>query len=260
MEVLEYFSGQGKIYLGKRLPSGLPGPLAWVGDALMEFGFTPNETKFKENWTGQRGDALKLPGETEANLQITFLQFNLDNYKIATRGTSVTQDTDPVVDRVIATSPLAVGDVLLLNAFGVSAVTVKDSTSGTPKVLTAGVNYTLDAKAGQAEIIDATTGGPFTGDIKASFTPGPVEFIKMMSGSGDEYWVRFVGINTVPGALYKHVSADFYRWSPPPSETMSLIQDGQSRLEAPLAGSLLADPTKQPDDDFGYFGRMAVQS
>lgn len=260
MQVLEYFSGQGKIFLGQRLPSGMPGPLTWVGDALMEFGFTPNETKFKENWTGQRGDALKLPGETEANLQITFLQFDAENYKIATRGTVVTQDVTPVVDRVIAAAPPAVGDVLLLNAFGLSAVTIEDSTSGTPKTLTPDVNYTIDTKAGQIEIIDITTGGPFTGAIKASFTPSAVEFIKMMSGSGDEYWVRFVGINTVPGAQFPHVTADFYRWSPPPSETMSLIQDGQSRLEAPLAGSLLADATKTADGDFGYFGRMTVQA
>ena len=56
----------------------------------------------------------------------------------------------------------------------------------------------------------------------------------------------------MPGALYPHVTADFYRWSPP-SETMSLIQDGQS-LEAPLAGSLLVDSTKTADGDFGYFG------
>lgn len=260
MEVLEYFSGQGKIYLGKRLPSGLPGPLAWVGDALMEFGFTPNETKFKENWTGQRGDALKLPGETEANLQITFLQFNRDNFVIATRGAVVTQGVTPVVDREISATLPVVGDVLLLNAFGVSSVTIEDSTSGTPKTLTPDVNYRLDAKAGQIEIIDLTSGGPFVGAFKASFTPSAVEFVKMMSGSGDEYWVRFVGINTVPGALYPHVTADFYRWSPPPSETMSLIQDGQSRLEAPLAGSRLADATKTASDDFGFFGRMTVQA
>lgn len=260
METLEYFSGQGQIFLGKRLPSGMPGPLTWVGDALMEFGFTPNETRFKENWTGQRGDALKLPGETEANLQITFLQFNAENYKIATRGTVVTQDTTAVVDRPISATLPAVGDVLLLNAFGVSSVVIEDSTAVTPLVLTPDVNYRLDAKAGQVEILDLTTGGPFVGALKASFTPGAVDFIKMMSGSGDEYWVRFVGINTVPGALYPHVTADFYRWSPPPSETLSMIQDGQSRLEAPLAGSLLADPTKTSSDDFGYFGRMTVQA
>ena len=260
MQVLESFSGQGKIFLGKRLPSGMAGPLTWVGDALMEFGFTPNETKFKENWTGQRGDSLKLPGDTEANLQVTFLEFNRENYKIATRGTVVTQDVTAVVDRPISATLPAVGDVLLLNAFGVGAVTIKDSTPISPETLTPDVNYRLDAKAGQVEILNLTTGGPFVGALKASFTPSAVEFIKMMSSSGDEYWVRFVGVNTVPGALYPHVTADFYRWSPPPSETMSLIQDGQSRLEAPLAGSLLADSTKTADDDFGYFGRMTVQA
>lgn len=35
MDVLEYFSGQGKLYLAQRRTNGTPGPLSWVGDALM---------------------------------------------------------------------------------------------------------------------------------------------------------------------------------------------------------------------------------
>lgn len=257
MDILEYFSGQAKIYMGKRQADGSPGTLRWVGDALMEFGFTPNETEFKENWTGQRGTALKLPGDTTANLSITFLQFNDENFKIASRGSLKTQATTPVTNRVIATAPLAVGDVLSLNAFNVSAVVVRDST-GTPIVLTEDVSYTLDAKAGTIEIIDITTEGPFSGNTRADLTPGAVDFIKMMADSGDEYWVKAVGINTVPGAVWKNFAADFYRWSPPPSETMSLLQDAQSRLETPINGTLLADPTKTADGEFGYFGRMAM--
>ena len=80
----------------------------------------------------------------------------------------------------------------------------------------------------------------------------------MMSGSALEYWVKFVGVNTVPGATYKNVVAEFYRWSPPPSESLSLIQDGQSRLDSPIAGSLLADTTKTASDQFGYYGRLAM--
>lgn len=258
MDALEYFSGQGKIYLARRLANGMPGNFRWVGDALLEFGFTPNETEFKENYTGQRGTALKLPGETAANLTVTFLQFNDQNFLIATRGEAVTQDTDAVTGRVIGAAPLAVGDVLSLGAFNVSAVSIEDSTAVTPKDLVADTNYTLDAKSGQIEIIDATTGGPFSGDIVAAFTPGAVDFVKMMAGTGDEYWVRFVGLNTVPGATFKNVVADFYRWSPPPSDTLSLMQDGQSRLESPIAGSVLADSTKSATDEFGYFGRMAM--
>ncbi|ANQ83705.1 hypothetical protein dqs_0629 [Azoarcus olearius] len=258
MDILEYFSGQGSIFMGPRLGNGMPGTLRWVGDALMEFGFTPNETKFQENYTGQRGDALVLPGKTEANLSVTFLQFHDKNFEVVTRGETVEQDVDAVTDRVIGVAPLAVGDILSLNAFNVSAVTIQDSTAGTPKTLAADTNYRLDPKAGQIEILDVTTGGPFTGNIVADLTPGAANIIKMMSGAAKEYWVRFVGTNTVPGAVWKNVVADFYRWSPPPSETMSLMHDGQSRLEAPLAGSLLADSTKTANGEFGYFGRMVM--
>ncbi len=258
METLEYFSGQAKLFMGLRQSNGMPGKLRWVGDALMEFGFTPNETKFKENWTGQRGDGLVLPGDTEANLTLTFLQFNNENFKIASRGEEVTQAVAPVTGRVIGTAPLAVGDILSLGAFNVSSVTIEDSTPTTPIVLTPDVDYRLDAKAGQIEILDVTTNGPFTGNILADFTPGAVDFIRMMSGNAQEYWVKAVGVNTVPGAVWKNFVAEFYRWSPPPSETLSLIQDGQSRLESPIAGSLLADTTKSANDEFGYYGRLAM--
>lgn len=257
MDVLEYFSGQGKLYLAQRRSNGTPGPLSWVGDALMEFGFTPNETKFKENWTGQRGDGLVLPGDTEANLTVTFLQFNNENFKIASRGEEVAQTVTPVTDRVIAETLPTVGQFLSLQAFNVSAVTVTDST-GSPKTLTPDVNYRLHAKSGDIEILDLTTGGPFVAPLLADLTPGAVDFIRMMSGTALEYWVKFVGVNTVPGATYKNVVAEFYRWSPPPSESLSLIQDGQSRLESPIAGSLLADTTKTASDQFGYYGRLAM--
>lgn len=257
MDVLEYFSGQGKIFAGRRRSNGLPGPLRWVGDALMEFGFTPNETKFKENWTGQRGDGLVLPGDTEANLTVTFLQFDGENFALASRGEGVTQVVDPVTDRVIAEMLPAVGQFLSLQAFSCSAVTVTDS-SVAPKTLTPDVNYRLHPKSGDVEILDITAGGPFVPPLLADLTPGAVEFVRMMSGSAAEYWIKFVGVNTVPGATYKNCVAEFYRWAPPPSESMSLIQDGQSRLESPIAGSLLADTTKSASDQFGYYGRLAM--
>lgn len=257
MNVLEYFSGQAKIYAGQRRSNGMPGPLRWVGDALMEFGFTPNETKFKENFTGQRGDGLVLPGDTEANLTVTFLQFNNENFAMASRGEEVAQDVDPVTGRVIAEALPNVGEFLSLQAFNVSAVTVTDST-GSPKTLVADTNYRLHAKSGDVEILDLTTGGPYVAPLLAGLTPGAVDFIRMMSGSAREYWIKAVGVNTVPGATFKNFVAEFYRWSPPPSESLSLIQDGQSRLESPIAGSVIADTTKTASDEFGYYGRLAM--
>lgn len=258
MDVLEYFSGQAKIFAAQRRSNGLPGQMRWVGDALMEFGFTPNETKFKENWTGQRGDGLVLPGDTEANLTITFLQFNNENFALASRGEEVTQSVTAVTDLVVAETLPAVGDVLSLQHFNVSAVTLEDSTTPSAKTLTPDVNYRLNPKTGSAEILDVTTGGPFVAPIKADLTPGAASFIRMMSGTAREYWIRMEGVNTVPGATFKNFVAEFYRWSPPPSESFSLIHDGQSRLESPIAGSVLADTTKAADGPFGYYGRLVM--
>lgn len=254
---LRYQSFQCKIFLGERLANGEPGPLLWVGDnSQCQFGAEPQTEEFKENWSGNRGVALVLDQGTDATLSLNLLQANNRNLMIATGGEEVTQDVDAVVGRVIAATLPEVGQHLLLRALKVSALTITDSTPTTPKTLTKDVNYREDLAAGSVEILDATTDGPFVPPLLANFTPGELKYIKLLSKTDREFWVRAVGVNTAKAGRPRFV-ADWYRWKPTPA-SLDLISE--SRTEIPLTGSVLQDDTKEFDAELGYFGRIAYLS
>lgn len=251
----EYFSGQGKLFIGARNSSGMPLAMRWVGDvADYMFSAEPDVLEAKENYSGQRQTVVRIERELKMTMKGSLRQINHENLKLLTRGDTVAQTAGSVTAEAIspATGTLAIGDVFLLAAQDVSAVTIKDST-GTPITLTADVDYVLDAKAGQIELLDVTTNGPFTLPLKADYTKAAISRVKMYTAANVEYWSRFVGLNTAVSG-YPKVIVDIYRNRMDPGKDFSLISDDLNSFE--LTGSCLADATKTASSDFGQFGRI----
>src|SRR5574340_383501 len=194
----DYFSGQGKLFFGLRSTAGLPLALRWAGDvADYSFSAEPDVLEAKENWSGQRLTAVRIARELTMTMKGSLRQLNHDNIKLLTRGDTVAQTAGSVTNEAITptTGTLEVGNVFIFAAQDVSAVTIKDS-AGTPKTLVADTDYVLDAKAGQIEILDVTTNGPFTLPLKADYTKAAISRVKMYTAANVEYWSRFVGVNT----------------------------------------------------------------
>ncbi|MFT3758429.1 hypothetical protein [Thauera sp.] len=257
--MLEYISGQGRFLVAPRNINGMPGPMIWQGDApSFEMMMEEDVYERKENYTGMRALAVRRTKEMKCNLSATLVQMDEDVAALLTRGEVITQAVTPIVDEPITHSaelpPL--GAFLMLGAFDVSAVTIKDSTSGSPKTLEQDVNYILDAKGGTIEIVDLTENGPFVGPFTASYTPAAVKAIKLLSAAEREYWVRFLGVNTAAEGNPRMVG-DWYRvrWSP--TTGFGFIQEETG--EFPIEGGALADPTKKPDSNLGQFGRMFLE-
>lgn len=252
-EDLNYWSLQGEFNLHE-IVSGMPGAGFWVGDcSSIEYSATPEIQKFKESHTGTRGTGLSLDQGAEAQLSITLHNVNTKQLTLLLGGDTQAQDTTAVVDELLIATP-EVGQVLLLGALDVSAVVIKDSTPVTPKILTAGTNYTVNAKTGVVKIINLTTDGPFVGPLTKSFTPGVVTYVKMLTNTQRQWWARFNGINTAQGLNHVWVG-DWYKFETTPG-SLQLINE--SRGEAVLTGTIYPDPTKQADDVWGLYGRMAI--
>lgn len=251
-EVLKYFSLQGEFSLHE-IVNGQPGAGRMIGEcSSAEYSATPTVEKFKENTSGARGVDLVIDQGTEGTLTLTLHKVNTAQLELLLGGESFAQDTDAVADALLVTTPEA-GQRLLLGAFDVASVVIKDSTPTTPKTLTADVNYTVDPKSGSLDIIDLTTGGPFVGPLTKSFTPGAVTYVKMLTDTQREWWGRFNGINTLgtkPRMVY-----EWYRLQTSPA-SMQLINE--SRGEVVLTGTVLSDTTKSVDDEFGLFGRAVI--
>jgi len=254
--MLEYFSGQGRVLIAPRNINGMPGPMVWQGDVpSLEMTMEEDVYERKESYTGQRGLALRKTKELKCNLSVTFAQMNDEVAALLTRGQVITQSVTPVVDEPIThdTTLPDLGTFLMLGAFDVTSVTIEDSTAGTAKTLVAGTNYILDAKAGSIEIVDLTTGGPFVGPLKASYTPTAAKAVKLLSAAETEWWVRFLGVNTAANGNPKCI-ADWYRVRFSPTTGFGFIQEESG--EFPAEGGALVDATKQASSDFGQFGRL----
>jgi hypothetical protein len=252
---LQYFNGQGKIYLGTRDADGNAQAMLWVGNApTFKFGLEEVVTEHKESYSGNRLTDVRLTTELKSTVEMTLEQLDTNNLNILLFGTSVSQGAGSVSAYALEGSATpTVGHVYLFADQDVSSVVITDSTGGTPKTLTSGTNYELDADAGMITMLDITTGGAFTGPLNAAYTRAAVTRTKLFGSSAVEYWVRFVGLNTAVSGSPK-VIVDLYRARLSPAQEVGLITDDIAQFV--LQGSVLADQTKTLAGDFGQFGRM----
>ena len=254
---MRYFNGQGKIYAAARDSNGNPLAFRYLGNAPgFSFGMEEAVLEHKESYSGLRLTDLRLTTELTARANMTLEQLDANNLNFLLWGTTVTQATSAVTGEAIngSTTP-AVGNVFMLASQNIAALVVKDST-GSPKTLTSGTNYSADLSAGQIEILDLTTGGPFVGPLTADYTrTGATTRTKLFGAAAAEYWLRFVGVNTAVDGYPKCI-VDLYRARLSPAAEMGLITEEVAQFV--LEGNVLADATKTQASDFGQFGRIIL--
>lgn len=251
------FLGQGKVLVGNRLPTGLPDILRWIGNASkFEISLEEDSIERNESYSGSRLPLRRATRSRKGTLSIVFDEFTKDNMALALLGaaTAVAAGSAQVGVALAATvgNPAVVGSILALPSKNVSAVAIKDST-GSPKTLTAGTNYTLDAFAGTIEIIDITTGGPYVMPLKADFTPGAVNVVGAFKLATPELYVRMDGINTDDGS---RVICDLYRSRVSTTKNFGLITDDFADFE--LSGTVLADLTRATSSTGGQFFSLTL--
>lgn len=251
---LQYFNGQGKIYIGTRDVDGNAQAMRYVGNAPnFKFSLEESVSEHKESYSGQRLTDVRLTTELKASTEMVLEQIDTDNLNLMLFGTTVSQAGTAVTAYALEGSATpAVGHVYLLADQDVDTVVITDST-GSPKTLTPGTNYELDAEAGMITMLDITTGGAFTGPLKAAYNRTALSRTKMFGTAAVEYWLRFVGLNTAVSGSPK-VIVDLYRVRMSPAAEVGLINDDVAQFT--LSGAVLMDATKTLASDWGQFGRV----
>lgn len=242
-EVTEYFSFQGKVYTGKRNSNGSRAPSRWVYDnSQLDIALTKDQDTKNESWSGSRARAATLATGRSMQVALTLGQINNDNLALATDGVKVDVAAGSVADETIGT--VAAGDVVALDYVLISnlALTKTGATA-----LVEDTDYTLDATLGLLTFLTAATG--VTGD----FDYGAHSPISLLEGDNSEYYLIFIGINTVTGTN-KLMRAELNRIAWNPAETLPLINESFGELQ--LTGEALIDPVRQGDNKFGPFGRL----
>lgn len=251
---MPFYKGQGRCYLVARDGSGNPGVMSYLGktDNGVKIGLgTTSETR-KESESGQALVDLRYEVEKNVSVEFALREIDMDVWAKVMRGLKSSIAAGTVTAEVLPT--LAVGDYVRTVKPKISSVVVKDST-GTPKTLTAGVNYAVqNADAGTLKILDLTTGGPFVAPYKVDYANALATNLNLLTQSAVEYWFRFDGLNTLNGNSLALVELYRVQFDPPAEFEVK----GEAPSLLTISGSALYDETKVADTLLGQFGRIVT--
>ena len=244
-----YASFQGRVYLGKRDPSGLPIEVRSPGNvAELKLSLKTDVLEHYESQSGQRALDHRMVKQKSATVNLTIEEFTKENLALALYGNFVVGTTGTVTDEPLGGVSPTVGDRYFLAHPKVSSLVVVDS-AGTPATLTAGTHYTADTDFGAIQFLD--TAG-FTAPFKASYAFGVATEIGIFTQALPERYLRLEGLNTAQGNA--RVLVELYRVAFDPLKEISFISGEYNKFE--LEGSLLADSSKPLDAVLGQFGRI----
>ena len=245
MDKTEYFSMQGRVFIGIRNPDGSRMPARWVYDAsVMETTQTKETEDKKESWSGERGLAATRATGRTMNLNITLGQLNTDNAALALEGARVEVTTGTVTGEIIGA--VKAGDVWPLAYAAVSDLELEDSTSA---ALVLDTDYTVDEDLGLIFFLTTKAG------VKGDYEYAAHSIVTAFNGPSKDYYVLFGGLNTVDGSSGR-CRGEIYNVSLSPAETFGFIQDAFGELA--LTGKAKMDPFRRADPNWGPYGRLIL--
>lgn len=239
-----YVSLQGKVYFAK-ITGGVAGAIQWRGN-VPKFDLKVNAQTINhtESSSGERTEDLRLVQTKSVMWDATIEELTADNTAFVLNGTNHEIAGETVTDRSLGT--VVVGKEIMLSAYNLTSVTVKDS-AGTPAVVATN-KYELDADFGTIVFNDVTG---LTQPLKISYTSADITATTIASSDNDEYMVFFKGINTVTG---EKVALELWRNVKEPESTMPLINEALASYS--VSGRCLSDLSKKNSPGLGLFGRF----
>ena len=242
----EYFSMQGRVYIGPRNPDGSRGPARWVYDAgvLSWQQEVEKETK-NESWTGIRGKAATLTTARNLNGTLRLEQLNTDNMALATQGVVVEIVAGAATAETIG--DVQPGDVVALQFGVVTNLAMED---GVAAPLVEDTDYTINADTGVIQFLTARTGVEVTG-----YDYGAHSIVTALNGGVKDVYILCDGLNTVDGTDMKTLS-EVHRVNISPAGEIGFIDESFGALE--LEWEALVDPVRQPDPQWGPYARVKM--
>jgi hypothetical protein len=256
------FFPRGVVLLAQRDDSVSPAvPLAFksFGCAdVINLGMTVESFEHIEKCTGQDLVDFRGTKSKKAELQLTGSEWTLQNMLLGLNATRTAADSAPQTPVVGELSPdeMESGDFFLLGGAtphqNITALTIVDSTTGSPIALTVDVDYSFDAVFGWVKLLKDPVAEGWTLPLVCNYTYQDQESLAMLNAGTLERWMRF---NVVDKAneLRKSV-VDLYRVQFDPTSALNLLPDELGQID--LRGNALYDDTRPSSDEFGSFGRM----
>lgn len=246
MNTAEYFSMQGRVYIGKRNADGSRAPARWVFDAsTLEVQPSEDSEDKNESWSGQRGVAATMRTALALAISLTLVQLNTDNAALALAGERVEVTSGSVVAEEIG--DVTAGSVWALDYAAIADLELEDGTTPSPVALVEDVDYTVDTDLGIITFLTTRTG------VKGDYDYAAHSLVTALTSLAQDYYVLFAGLNTVKGSTGK-CRGELYYVNLSPTEAFGLIQASFGELA--LTGKAKMDPFRQADPKWGGYGRL----
>lgn len=190
-----------------------------------------------------RTKVVQLGGE----LSITVSESLRDNLELFLFGTTVTQASVTAhADSQKIPATAAAGNIFVLDRQKISNVQITDD--GNTNAVVNPSKYEVDPVYGKIKALQSLGTGPFT----VTYDAASVKVIPVFQHSGKTYLFRHEGVNTGNDLDLPYLFEAFKVQLDPVSD-MELITDDFGKFE--IKGTLLADPRRATDPNYGKFGR-----
>jgi hypothetical protein len=246
-----YYYGQGKVFSRPYGTVGRGGWRWWLDVSVLTVALAVEKLEHKESYTGAKGLARSFPTATGLTLNATVHQLDTTSLAELMYGTASAIASGAVVGEDLGT--VAVGDIIKLDYRQVSALTIVDSTSGTP-VAFGSTRYDLDARFGSLEILSLPTSPAPVFPLKASYSYAAGKQVNFFTRAQPVLEVRYEGLNLAEGN--RPVIAEFYKVGTDPLQNLALINNDQNLSGAQISAGSLIDTARSASGVFGQYGRI----
>lgn len=242
----EYMSLQGAFHLAP-ITNGIAGALRELGNIPeFEIEITANVIEHQESMSGNRTTDFVMTTTTGVNFSGQLEKVNKENMEYILSGENFEIPSASVVDSELGT--VVADESILIGAYNLSAVTIKDSTAAPVTVDPS--KYSLDPVFGILKFNDVTG---LTMPLTISYTSGAVTQTTIASDLDREYMLFFAGINTANG---DKVAMKLWRTQKSPEATFPLIHEELGQYQ--IQGRAMSDLSKANDSKLGLYGHLVT--
>lgn len=243
----EFLSLQGATHLARNI-DGQAKILRELGNQTqLKLSIESEKMEKYETKTGKRQKVFEMTKTRGVNLEMVLDEQKREDIALAFQAQMNTTQAESVADSVIGNT-LEVGDVVKLDGFNLTDVTITDSTSS-PVTADEGTHYEVNEQYGTVKILSLDG---LTQPLKASYMTGETETTVLFTLPDDaEYYLLFEGINSTND---KRLALELWRFKPEVQGEMDFINEETGEIS--INGSALADSKKNNDPKLGGFGRI----
>lgn len=252
--VEKFHYGQGEVQVARWNGNTPPGPNDWIklwDVGALSLALTRESLTHKESRTGSKLEVREWANGQTCAVNATINAVNTHNLGLVLSSTPQDIAGGSISGKALPTG-VEVGDLIILDHVGVSALVVTDS-AGAP-VTIANSNFEIAGGYGQFEVKSLPSGPAPTQPLNLAYTYAAARAVGILADTNSaKVALRYNGINLAENG--EPVVVDLWKLSLGVLSEFALINNDAAVSGMPFTAKVLADMSR-PQTALGYFGQI----